>query len=133
MKLQLNAGLVADMMWIIFIIYVFSSSLGMVLIKQGGEKTSMKIIENGFQLSINTYFIMGIFLFLLSFFLWVLILQHFKLTFISPVAYGLTFLMLSFFAYVMLNEQVTIYNLIGAALIICGVVISYIGTNTVSQ
>jgi small multidrug resistance pump len=131
--LQPNAGLVIDMMWIIFVIYVFSSSLGMILIKQGGEKTSVKIIEKSIQLNINIHFIAGVLLFLLSFILWVLILQHFKLTFISPVAYGLTFLMLSFFAYVMLNEQVTIYNLIGATLIICGVVVSYIGTGAASE
>lgn len=122
-------SLVSDMTWIIFIIYVISSSLGMVLLKYGGKENLFQLQSSNLALKVNYFFLLGVILFFVSFVLWVIILQKFKLTFISPVAYGLTFIVLSFFSYILLDERVTIYNVLGAAIIIIGIVISYLGNN----
>lgn len=122
-------SLVSDMTWIIFIIYVISSSLGMVLLKYGGKENLFQLQSSNLALKVNYFFLLGVILFFVSFVLWVIILQKFKLTFISPVAYGLTFIVLSFFSYILLDERVTIYNVLGAAIIILGIVISYLGNN----
>lgn len=111
---------------LIFIAYVISSSLGMILIKVGGKNFYLGFLNSQFSLTVPIEFICGISLYIISFLLWIYILQKFSLTYISPVAYGISFILISTLSYFILNEAFTRNHLIGAFFIIIGVIISSI-------
>lgn len=115
------------MIYFIFILYILLSALGMVLIKYGGLSSQIDVNKSIFALQLSWHFIIGNLLYLVSFFLWIYILQKFRLTLISPMAYGLVFLVLTLFSFLFLKEQIKIQTLIGAAIIIVGVFITYMG------
>lgn len=115
------------MTWLLVGVYVILSALGMVLIKLGGKTNSLNIQASNVSLKIDYVFALGVVLFAISFVLWTIILQKFKITFISPVAYGLTFVVLVIFSFLILKEKVNSYNIMGAVIIIIGVTVSYMG------
>lgn len=112
--------------WLLLLIYVLASSIGMVFIKKGGTNTSI-IFENGkFQIQISLVIIFGIVFYLFSFVLWMFILQLFTLTYISPVAYGITYIFIMGFSYIFLNEKISKQQLIGVLFIVIGIFIASI-------
>lgn len=110
--------------WILLLLYVLTSSLGMVFIKKGGTNTSFSLDKGNFQIQLSWLILCGIIIYLLSFILWMIILQLFNLTYISPVAYGIVYIFIIIFSYILLNESIHKQQLIGAALIIVGIFIA---------
>lgn len=72
------------MNYILVILYLLLSAFGMVLIKLGGSNTKINFTNRAFGLHIDLWLVGGIMFYLLSFFLWIIILQKFKLSYISP-------------------------------------------------
>lgn len=114
--------------YLLFLIYVLASSLGMVLIKKGGGFSKIIINKHNFGLNISWIFAIGILLYLFSFILWIFILQRFPITYISPIAYGLTFIFIAIFSYLFLQSTITKSQLISAIIIILGITIGTIGS-----
>ena len=112
--------------YILFVIYVVSSALGMVLIKLGGYNAEFKMTINNIFVQINYQFIAGLLLYMISFPIWIIILQKFQLTYISPIAYGVVFILVTVLSAYVLHETITIRNGVGFILIILGVLISSI-------
>ncbi len=112
--------------WLLLFIYVLTSSIGMVLIKKGGANTSIGIEKGNFQIQISFIILLGIVFYLLSFILWMFILQLFNLTYISPVAYGITYIFIMIFSFIFLNERISKEQIIGVFLIIIGILIASI-------
>lgn len=108
---------------ILVILYSIIGSLGMVLIRLGGITSNVLIEQLNVRFNISILLLIGILVYFISFFLWMIILQKFNLTFISPIAYGLTFLFTSLFSYFLLGEVIIGIQYIGVILIIIGVVI----------
>lgn len=109
---------------IIFILYVVLSSVGMVLIKKEGANVSINIGGSSFVSSFSWLFIIAILMYVISFFLWIYVLQIFPLTYISPMAYGLVYVCIALLSYYLLNEIIDLKMWIGCFLIILGVVVS---------
>lgn len=107
--------------WILLLIYILASAAGMVLIKKGGKDTSFTIGIDKVQIQISWIILCGIILYLVSFVLWMYILQLFNLTYISPVAYGITYIFIMLFSYLFLNETIQKGQLAGVAFIILGI------------
>lgn len=110
--------------WILLIIYVLASSFGMVLIKKGGANTSISFSRDIFGLQVSWGLLFGIVFYLISFILWMFILQMFNLTYISPVAYGITYIFIIFFSKLFLSERISKYQIIGVVLIVSGIFIA---------
>ena len=110
------------MLYVIFSIYILLTSLGMVLIKYGGGFTSFELNKSNIDIHINYLFIIGFLLYIFSFLLWIYILQKFKITFISPIAYGLTFIALILFSYLIIGDTINFRQIIGTVIIIGGVI-----------
>lgn len=104
-------------------IYAIIGSLGMVLIRLGGLKSNVTFVQGNINLNISTIFIIGFLLYCISFLLWLIILQKFNLTYISPIAYGITFITTSIFSYFLLGEIISGIQYFGVILIILGVII----------
>lgn len=109
---------------ILVFIYSIISSYGMVLIRVGGLKSKFEIYNNNINVGINISLLIGAVLYLVSFFLWMIILQKFKLTYISPIVYGLTFICTSIFSYYLLGEVIHGVQYLGVIFIILGVIIT---------
>ncbi len=110
--------------WILLLVYILTSSVGMVLIKKGGIHTSFAISKEKVQVQISWVILFGIMLYLVSFVLWMYILQLFNLTYISPVAYGITYIFIMIFSYLLLNETIRKEQLVGVGFIIGGIFIA---------
>lgn len=114
------------MMYILLLCYLICGSLGMVLTKYGGKQSELHILKSGFTANVHWLFMLGLVLYVISFILWIIVLQKFRLTYISPIAYGITFILLIGFSAVILHEKITTQQIIGAAMIIGGVIVASI-------
>lgn len=112
---------------LILIVYLLTSSLGMVLIKKGGIDVKASILNDKMDISITWIFLIGVILFVMSFFLWIYVLQFFSLTYISPVAYGLAYILITFFSIVFLGEKFNIKLFLSGVIILFGIILATIG------
>ena len=110
--------------WVLLIIYVLASAIGMVFIKKGGAGTSFILGKDKVQIQVSWIILCGIVFYLASFLLWMFILQLFNLTYISPVAYGITYIFIMIFSYLFLNETIRREQLIGVVFIVLGIFIA---------
>jgi EamA-like transporter family. len=83
-------------------------------------------------MSISLVLIVGFILYVVTFFLWLIILQKFNITFVSPIAYGIAFIMICIISYFLLGEMISGIQYLGVILIIIGVLIMSI-TNKNSE
>jgi len=112
------------MKYLLVLIYIFVTSVGMIFIKKGSESIEFKIISGNISIHFTLQFIIGLLLYVISFLLWVLILRNFKVTYISPIVFGLVFVLISILSYFMLNDRIEVLNIIGFIFIFLGVLIS---------
>lgn len=109
----------------LIIAYVVSAVSGSTLIKLGGLSVesvySFTIPWINLRLSVMSLF--GILFYGISFFLYIILLNRFDLSFISPLTIGLVYLLLMLTAVVFFNESFTIIKTIGCVLILVGVLI----------
>ncbi len=110
--------------WGCLLIYVLASAMGMVLMKKGGHDTQFTLSKSVFGFQITWMMIFGIIFYIVSFLLWMYILQLFNLTYISPVAYGITYIFIMIFSRIFLGEHINKTQIIGVALIICGIIVA---------
>jgi len=112
------------MKYLLVLIYIISSSVGMILIKKDSESIEFKITSGNISIHLTLQYIVGLLLYVISFLLWILILKKFKITYISPIVYGLVFVLISILSYFILKDRIEIRNIIGFVLIFLGVLIS---------
>lgn len=109
----------------LIIAYVVSAVSGSTLIKLGGLSVesvySFTIPWISLRLSVMSLF--GILFYGISFFLYIILLNRFDLSFISPLTIGLVYLLLMLTAVVFFSESFTIIKTIGCVLILVGVLI----------
>lgn len=115
------------MIWFIFVLYVVVSATGMVLVKYGGKLSIFRLGGHTLDFQIHPIFLIGLCLYIISFLLWMYILQKFEISFISPVATGIVFIAIAVMSAVVLHEHVTLMRVIGGIIIIGGVFVASIG------
>lgn len=116
-----------NMIWFIFVLYVVVSATGMVLVKYGGKLSIFRLGGHTLDFQIHPIFLIGLCLYIISFLLWMYILQKFEISFISPVATGIVFIAIAVMSAVVLHEHVTLMRVIGGIIIIGGVFVASIG------
>lgn len=108
---------------LLIILYLFFTVTGLILLKIGGQDFSF-FMENGkMNLTLPWKFLLGFISYVCSFFIWTFILQKYDLTFMYPILVGLAYVMVLVAGVVILNEKLTIYNIVGSAVILLGVVL----------
>jgi drug/metabolite transporter (DMT)-like permease len=112
-----------QMRFILLIIYVITSSIGVVLIRLGGIQTKLILKADLVSLSSNWLFMSGLLFYVISFPLWIVILQKFELTYISPIAYGLVFVSIAILSRFLLHEVISWRTIVGFILIFAGIVV----------
>lgn len=106
--------------YLLVLIPIVLLSLGQLLSKQGAltiEKTGQLV---------NVYLVAGYCLLLLRGFIWILILKKVSISLAYPMM-SLTYVIILVFSYLIFNETITTYNIIGTALIITGIITLSLG------
>ena len=109
---------------ILIIGYVIFAVGGSTLIKYGGLTKVVSLITLPIvNVNISLISILGILSYGLSFVLYVLLLNKFDLSFISPITIGVVYVLLMITAVVIFNEQFTLLKTVGCALILAGIML----------
>ncbi|AIQ43943.1 EamA family transporter [Paenibacillus sp. FSL R5-0912] len=110
------------MNYILVVLYLLLSAFGMVLIKLGGSNTKINYLNRTFGIHIDLWLVGGVLFYLMSFFLWIIILQKFKLSYISPLVSGISYILIITLSLVILNEKISSFQWIGIGIIFIGVI-----------
>lgn len=105
----------------VLVVYVICSSLGMILINSVGDKNLFLVTKVGISIDISWKFFLGLFLYVLSFVLWIYVLQVFPVSYISPVSYGLVFVSILILSCTLFDSVINIKQIVGGIIIILGV------------
>ncbi len=109
--------------YILVVFYILLYIAGLILLKLGGNTGSL-VIENGsFVFSMNLISLVGFISYILSFLLFTNIIVKFDLSYIMPVSSGLVQLITLISGFVIFNEQIKIKGIIGAVIVIIGIII----------
>ena len=108
---------------ILFFIYVILSSSGIILFKLGSSDLSIKMINNQLNMNFPTLSLLGLLCYLLSFLLWMVIISKSDVSFVVPLGVALTNIAVLFSSYFILKEEISVTTIIGAVVIVVGVVI----------
>lgn len=114
--------------WVVFSIYAIVSASGLLLIKIGTSDSGISIQNGLFSLQASPQIIIGLVLYICSFVISIYVISRMNLSLFYPVGTG-TILVLTFIMSVfILKEHISVYQIIGAALIIGGIVFMNIRT-----
>ncbi|WP_294378990.1 hypothetical protein [uncultured Clostridium sp.] len=105
-------------------IYILFSVSGLTLIKYGGNHSELaKAVLPIIDMPISWYVIVGLFCYGMSFILYMGVITKFDLGVIIPIVAGIVNILIMISAIIILKEKLTLNMIIGAVIIILGIVI----------
>ncbi len=114
--------------FIMLVLYVLFSSMGLILMKLGiGKGFSLGLEDGGLYFHIGLAALVGIVLYVCSFFLSLLVMSKMDLTYFYPISAGLIYVIVCLLGAVFLKENISARECVGMALILGGVVVMNIG------
>ncbi|HIT21532.1 MAG TPA: hypothetical protein IAB56_00985 [Candidatus Scybalousia intestinigallinarum] len=111
---------------ILTVVYIILTTLGIFLMKLGGNSLSLSF-TNGVNFKIGFVTLLGFLSYLGSFLLWQKLIVTFDLSYIVPITTGICQLLILIIGICFFKEQVNIVSIVGAILIIIGVVLLALG------
>ena len=115
------------MKYILTIIYLFCTTGGLAFMKAGGD--SLKVnFHDGFTFKIGLMTFIGFALYLVSFLLWQRMLIKYDLSTMVPIVTGIVQVIVLLIGLFIFKESISLLSLVGAIIIITGIVIMGIGT-----
>lgn len=105
-------------------IYLIFTLSGLILYKLGANQEFIFSITNGiFNIKISIISFIGILCYLCSFMLYLFILPKFNLSYIMPIMSAISYVGIFVMSILVLKESVTIYGIIGSAIILIGILV----------
>jgi multidrug transporter EmrE-like cation transporter len=104
------------------IIYLLTTTAGMIFMKLGGNSLGFTIKE-GIDFKIGGLTLIGFILYAVSFLLWQRLLVTFDLSYIVPITTGIAQILILIIGVSIFKENINIYNIVGVLLIIVGVLL----------
>ena len=105
---------------VLFAVYALLSAGGLVLFKLGGRDAALELGRTGFSVSLSWKMLLGIFCYLCSFLLWLVIVSRTQLTFAMPLSVGLVNILVFLGSARFLGEQISPTKILGLAVIVLG-------------
>jgi len=99
-------------------------SLGQISIKHGAHRISNEASELIWSVLSNTWIFFGLAMYMLAMAIWIVTIKNVPLHVATPIS-GLTFVIIPLFSSILLGEDFKLSSLIGSAVIILGIYISY--------
>ncbi|MGL4606158.1 MAG: hypothetical protein ACRCU3_01725 [Eubacteriaceae bacterium] len=107
----------------LFIIYLFCTVGGLTLVKVGADNNAFALSSNYFDLSLSYTTILGLFLYVISFVMWIVIVQKYDLSYIQPIALGLSNILIIAASIFILGESIGLFQWLGIVCILGGVIL----------
>ncbi len=111
---------------ILTVIYICLTTLGLFLMKLGGNSISLTF-QNGISFKIGFITLLGFLSYICSFLLWQKLLVTFDLSYIVPITTGIVQLIILLLGILFFKEQINVIGILGAFLVIIGLVLLVIG------
>lgn len=113
---------------ILIALYLCCSVGGLTLVKIGADNNSFMINPSFFNLQLSYTTLIGLFLYIFSFLLWIVIVGRFNLSYIQPLTTGLSYVLILGASLFILHETITTFQWIGLGFILVGVILMNVGT-----
>lgn len=115
------------MKYLLTIVYLICTTGGLAFMKAGGD--SLKVnFQDGFTFKIGFITFVGFALYLISFLLWQRMLIKYDLSTMVPIVTGIVQVIVLLIGLFIFKESISILSLIGAIIIISGIIIMGLGT-----
>ncbi len=116
------------MKYLMVIIYLIFTVAGLILYKKGtNEDFLINMSNNVLNIKLSLMSIIGLFCYLCSFCIYMLILPKFDLTYIMPIVSAISSVSIYLLSIFILKETVTLYGIIGTIIVLVGIFIINIG------
>ena len=124
LKEEKQKGKVDRMKIFLVALYLILTVSGLILYKYGANKDfTFSIAKGNLNLKLNIISIIGLLCYMCSFLLYMLILPKFNISFIMPLTSAVTYISTFVLSIMILKETVTANGIIGAIVILVGIVI----------
>lgn len=108
---------------ILILIYICLTISGLVFMKKGGNPGSLAIENGTANFGISLVSLVGFVCYLCSFLLFTRIVVMFDLSYIMPICTGIVQVLTLVASKIIFKEDISTYGIIGASLVIIGIVI----------
>ena len=108
---------------ILVVIYLILTISGLVLMKKGGNAGSLSIESGTANFGISLISLAGFVCYICSFLLFTRIVIMYDLSYIMPICTGIVQILTLVAAKLVFKEEITMYGIIGASLVIIGIVV----------
>jgi len=108
---------------ILVAIYLFCTVGGLTLVKLGADHNQFSAASSFFSLSLSYTTILGLVLYIVSFIMWIIIVQKFDLSYIQPLTAGLSYILIIAASLFILKESISTNQWIGLGCILVGIVL----------
>jgi drug/metabolite transporter (DMT)-like permease len=105
-----------------FILYLLISTGGLTLIKLGSAGNAFSL-DGAISLRLNYRFLIGFFMYIVSFLMFTVILSRMNLSLFSPLAGGMAMVLNVVVGVLILEEKLSVQQLVGVVIVIVGVFI----------
>ena len=106
---------------IIISLYVIATSLALVVLKLGSKSGApAQITEGKLSINITPYTVLGIFLYGISFLIYMYLISKFDLGYIIPLTTALVYILIFTASFIIFKEAFTTIKIIGILLIVLG-------------
>lgn len=110
------------MIYLAILIYLCCTVGGLTLVKIGADNNNFILNSGFFNLSLSYSTLIGLVLYIISFIMWIVIVQKFNLSYIQPLTTGLSYILIILASIFILKESISLLQWIGLGLILIGVV-----------
>ena len=111
------------MQFIIIGIYLLLTMSGLILMKLGGNTGKFAMVEGDINFGISAVSLLGFICCIGSFFLYTRMVVMFDLSYITPLCTGIVQILTLIASKVIFKENITIQGIVGASIIIIGLLI----------
>lgn len=108
---------------ILVVAYIILTITGLVLMKLGGNTGTIEISGFDFNFSMSFISLLGFISYILSFLLFTNIVVKFNLSYIMPITSGLIQVLTLISGFFIFKENISVNGIIGAGLVISGIVV----------
>lgn len=113
---------------LLIILYCVFTVTGLILFKYGSNQAFIFIIKsNLLQIKLSVFSIIGLCFYILSFFIYVLLIPKYNLSYIIPFTSALTYLSIFLLSIFILKENITMISILGALIVFVGIILINIG------
>lgn len=114
------------MKYLLVVLYILFTSGGIVLMKLGGDSLKFSLLQGpGIKMGWITF--LGFTCYLVSFLLWQKLLVKYDLSYMVPIVTGISQIIIITAGYVIFKENFSINSLLGALMIVAGIIIMLLG------